>query len=96
MCTIKCRITGDPYIQYLDTKEMYASNHKGFETRPSDETTKYNMYKTTVRVTIKHELWHKILNKQEAHRPHCSPEEDFYMFSISFYKLAIISPCRRA
>ena len=34
--------------------------------------------------------------KQEAHGPHCSPEEDFYMFSISFYKLAIISPCRRA
>ena len=39
--------------------------------------------------------------KQEVHRPHRSPEEDiyiffFYMFSISFYKLGIISPCRRA
>ena len=33
--------------------------------------------------------------QQEAHGPHCSPEEDFYMFLISFYKLAIISPCRR-
>ena len=28
--------------------------------------------------------------------PWATPEEDIYMFSISFYKLAIISPCRRA
>ena len=34
--------------------------------------------------------------KQEAHGPHRSPEEDIDMFSISFYKLAIIYPCRRA
>ena len=34
--------------------------------------------------------------EQEAYGPHRSPEEDFYMFSISFYKLAIISSGRRA
>ena len=33
--------------------------------------------------------------KQEAHEPHHSPEE-VYIFSISFYKLAIISDCSRA
>ena len=36
-----------------------------------------------------------VILEQEAHGPHRSPEEDFYMFSISFYKLDIISPCRR-
>ena len=40
-------------------------------------------------------LWTFII-KQEAHGPHRSPEEDFYIFSILFYKLAINSPCRRA
>ena len=41
------------------------------------------------------------VNLTKAHGPHHSPEEDFYIFSISFYilsfyKLAINSPCRRA
>ena len=35
-------------------------------------------------------------NLLEAHGSHRTPEEDFYMFSISLYKLAIISPCIRA
>ena len=38
----------------------------------------------------------EVKTKQEVDGPHRSPEEDFYMFSISFYKLAINSPCRRA
>ena len=29
----------------------------------------------------------KKIIKQEAHGPHHSPEEDFYMFSISFYRI---------
>ena len=38
----------------------------------------------------------EVKTKQEVDGPHRSPEEDFYMFSISFYKLAIIFPRRRA
>ena len=34
--------------------------------------------------------------KSKAHGPYSLSEEDFNMFSILFYKLAIISPCRRA
>ena len=29
--------------------------------------------------------------KQEAHGPYCSTEEDFYMFSISFYTNELLS-----
>ena len=45
------------------------------------------------------QTFHKLdirTKKQEAHGPHRSPEEEFYTFSISFYKLTINSPCRRA
>ena len=38
----------------------------------------------------------EVKTKQEVDGLHRSPEEDFYMFSISFYKLAINSPSRRA